>query len=152
MSFEQTSPEKKDAIADHLDEIRQIEIEGYATGVKKARNALFWAGGLIILWEVLASYRAFGTIEASVIIFAAIIGGIFVGLALLTKKKPHTAVLAGISAFILYKLVVVLVNSDSGENIAKALFSGIIVTVIILVNLFRALPDAKRLQEAKQEQ
>jgi len=150
MSTEQHS-QNTDVIADHLDTLKQIEIEGYELGVKKARNALFWAGGLILLWELLACFRATGTIDSYTLTFALIIAGIFVGLALWTRKKPYTAVISGIIAFILYKLLVVYANSENGVSVFAALFSGIFVTVLVFVALFRALPDAKKLQQAKEE-
>jgi hypothetical protein len=39
----------QDQIADYHADINQIHLEGYELGVKKARNALFWAAGLILL-------------------------------------------------------------------------------------------------------
>jgi len=74
-----------------------------------------------------------------------------VGLALWTKKKPYTALIAGIIAFIAYILLAVVANGyvEGTTGVFKALVSGIIVKVIIFVQLFRPLKDAKELQAAK---
>ncbi|MET0465405.1 MAG: hypothetical protein ABW007_19750 [Chitinophagaceae bacterium] len=154
MSNEQTpAPNNTDVIADHFDELRQIELEGYELAVKKARNALFLVAGLILFWELYASYRDTGTLDFTVTAFAVIVSGIFVALALWTKKKPYTALVSGIIAFILYKLLVVAANGyiEGGEGIVKGLMSGIIFTIVIFVQLFRPLSDAKELQRAKEE-
>jgi peptidoglycan/LPS O-acetylase OafA/YrhL len=154
MSNEQTPvTEKNDVIADHFDELRQIELEGYELAVKKARNALFWVAALIMFWELYASYRQTGTFELEVTLFAAFVSGIFLLLAFWTKTKPYTALISGIIAFILYKLLVVGVNGylEGGEGILKGLMSGIIFTIFIFVQLFRPLKDAKELQKAKEE-
>lgn len=150
MSTENQQPESTDVIADSMNELRQIEIEGYELAVKKARNALYWTAGLIVFWEMVYMFRAFNTIDPAITIFALAVGAIFVGLALWTKKKPYTALVSGIVAFIAYILLAVLANgyTDGAEGVAKALVSGIIVKVIIFVNLIRPLKDAKALQEA----
>ncbi|MCG2617918.1 hypothetical protein LZZ85_26690 [Terrimonas sp. NA20] len=154
MSNEQTPvTNNNDVIADHFDELRQIELEGYELAVKKARNALFLVAGLILFWELYASYRDAGSLDFTVTAFAVIVSGIFVALALWTKKKPYTALVSGIIAFILYKLLVIAANGyiEGGEGIVKGLMSGIIFTVVIFVQLFRPLSDAKELQRAKEE-
>ena len=141
-----------DVIAEQLNELQDIELEGYALAVKKARNALFWTAGLIFVGELLSMAITIGEFDPVITIFAVVVSGIFVALALWTKKKPYTALVSGLIAFILYILLVVVVNGmvNGAEGVAKGLFSGIIVKVIILVNLIRPLKDAKALQTARE--
>ena len=144
---------KQDQITEYHADIRQIELEGYELGVKKARNALFWAAGLILLGEIITYARSAGEGEALGIAIIILIVGTFFGLALWTKKKPYTAIVMGIVAFIVYILLVVVINgiADGAEGVLKALFGGIIVKVLILVALIRPLKDAKLLQDVKEE-
>jgi hypothetical protein len=145
--------QQKDVIADYADELQQIEIEGYERAVKKARNALFWAGGLYFFWEMIGMFTAGGGFNLIWLVVALVEAGIFIGLAFWTKTKPYTAVLTGLFVFLgLIALSAVSYAMQEGSlGIFKALFSGIIVKVIIIINLILPLKDAKALQEAKKQ-
>ena len=142
--------QQKDVIADYANEIQQIHMEGNERSVRRARNSLFWAGGLIFFWEMVSMFRTTG-FDAIVFTIALIEGGIFVGLGLWTKKKPYTAIVTGLIVFIAFIILSIVINGmlEGAEGVLKALFSGIIVRVIILVNLILPLKDAKELQESK---
>lgn len=153
MSTENTNPpnDQQNPISDYANEILQIQMEGNERSVRKARNALFWAGGLIFFFEMFFMFRAGLGFEPIVFGFALIVGGVFVGLGLWTKKKPYTAIILGLVAFIGYIALGVVLNGivDGSAGVVKALFSGIIVKVIILVNLILPIKDAKELQEQR---
>ena len=142
--------QQKDVIADYANEIQQIHMEGNERSVRRARNSLFWAGGLIFFWEMVAMFRTTG-FDPVVFTIALIEGGIFVGLALWTKKKPYTAIITGLIVFIVFILLSVIIYgmTEGGVGVLKALFSGIIVKVIILVNLILPIKDAKELQDSR---
>jgi hypothetical protein len=145
---------QQDVIADYANTMQQIEIEAYERTVRKARNALFWAGGLIVFWEMFAMFRSPEGFDPVSIAFAVIIGGAFIALGLWTKKKPYSAIMTGLIVFVAYLILVMVINSllEGGEGLLKAIFGGIIVKVIILVNLILPIKDAKQLQEAKKKQ
>ena len=153
----ETNPEKpgevQDQIADYHADINQIHMEGYELGVKKARNALFWAAGLILLGEVITYARSGLDIEPIGVSFIVIVVGTFIGLALWTKKKPYTAIVSGIIAFTLYILLVAVLNGyvEGAMGVIKGLFGGFVVKILIFVALIRPLSDAKELQRAKEE-
>ncbi|MES1218961.1 MAG: hypothetical protein ABUT20_25870 [Bacteroidota bacterium] len=142
---------QKDVISDYASELQQIEMEGYERAVKKARNALFWAGGLYFFWEMIGMFRSEGGFNLPWFIVAVIEAGIFIALALWTKTKPYTAVIIGLVYFIglIILGVIVYAAQEGSGGIFKAIFSGIIVKVIIIVNLVLPIKDAKALQEAK---
>jgi hypothetical protein len=74
--------------------------------------------------------------------------GIFVALALWTKRKPYSAAVCGIIAFIgIYALAFAgnLIASDLGTAV-KSLLGGFIFKIIVLVTLFQALKNAKAVQ------
>ncbi|MGC4037859.1 MAG: hypothetical protein QM764_17990 [Chitinophagaceae bacterium] len=145
--------QQQDVIADYAAELQQIELEGYERTVRKARNALFWAGGLVFLAEMIGMAMAGTGFDIVVFIFALIEAGIFISLAFWTKKKPYTAILSGFIAFIGILLLSVVANGyvNGAQGVLKALFSGIIIKVIIIVNLILPLKDAKALQDARKE-
>jgi hypothetical protein len=138
-----------DEVTDYLTDIKHIETEGYELGVKKARNALFWAAGLLFLGEMFALVRE-GEFEPVSVGLAILIAGIFIALGLWTKKKPYTAIITGIIVFIVHWLFVITVNAIAfgAEGAGKAIIGGIIIRIIIMVNLVRSLQDAKELQLA----
>lgn len=155
MNEENKTPSEKqeNVIADYASELKELEMLSYGTAVRKARNALFWTAGLVFLGEMIGMMRADTGFDAVVFGIAVVEAGIFVGLALWTKKKPYTAVVTGLIAFIGIIILSVVANGmiDGSEGVMKALVSGIIVKVIILVTLIKALSDAKALQTAKEE-
>jgi hypothetical protein len=146
--------QQENVIADYANELKQMEMEGYELAVRKARNALFWAGGLVFLGEMISMYQQDLGFQPLLLIIALAEAGIFIGLAFWTKKKPYTAVISGLIAFIGIILFSVIVNGmvEGSVGVLKAIFSGIIVKVIILVNLILPLKDAKALQEARKQQ
>jgi hypothetical protein len=146
------SQNTENVIADYADEIKQIELEGNQLVVKKARNALFWTAGLLLLGEIFTSFRDGYELSTYVIAVIAAEVGIFIALALWTKKKPYSAIVAGIIIFIALHLLsaVVMGFAEGATGVFKILFSGIIVKIAILVILFRAVKDAKELQQARE--
>lgn len=148
-----TSQDQLHEVAEYHDQIRKIELEGYELVVKKARTALFWAGGLIVFWELVGIFREGGSPDPIGMGIMLAIAGTFVGLALWTKKKPYTAIILGLVAFLAHWLFAIIINGYlyGGEGILKGIIGGIIIRIFILVALIRPLKDAKELQRAREE-
>jgi hypothetical protein len=146
--------QQENIISEYANELKQMEMEGYEMAVRKARNALFWAGGLIFLGEMISMFGQGLGFQPVLFVVALVEAGIFIALAFWTKKKPYTAVVTGLIAFIGIILLSVIGNGmvEGSAGVLKALFGGIIVKVIILVNLILPLKDAKALQEAMKQQ
>lgn len=154
MTAENKNPDQQEnVISEYASELKQLEMEGYERAVRKARNALFWAGGLIFLGEMISMFGQGLGFQPILFAVALVEAGIFIALAFWTKKKPYTAVVTGLVAFIGIILLSVIVNGmvEGSAGVLKALFGGIIVKVIILVNLILPLKDAKALQEAMKQ-
>jgi len=156
--MENTSPTPEqdntaDSIAGYHDQIKQIHTEGMEQGVKKARNALFFIAGILLIWELIR-YAAGGDSDEYSLAFTGVIVLIYVLLGLWTKKKPYTAIILGLVVFLLtWGLSVfsyAIVYGATG--IAKALFGGIFIRIAVLVILLRSLSNAKELQQLKNEQ
>jgi hypothetical protein len=137
------APKSEHEIADYYDGVKKLEIQGYETGIKKARTALFVTAGLLFVWEMISASTidfAFTPLMIGIIVFEV---GIFIALALWTKTKPFTAIITGLIIFLLlWGASIALIGG-------KAVYSGIIVKVIIIVNLVSALKPAKAWEDAK---
>lgn len=147
-----TEPEQ-DVIANYVNDLRDEEIEGYTKAVRRARNALYVAGVLIFIGEMIGMAQLPAGLRPLAIGIALVEAGIFIVLALWTKKKPYTAVVTGLIAFIGIILLGAIVKAieEGSEGFAIGLFSGLLIKIIILVNLISPLRDAKALQNAMKE-
>ena len=135
--------ENENAISDYLDSLRDLEMRGYESGVRKARNVLFVTAGLVFVGQLLSIAISDLKVTSVLMGMAFIESAIFVGLGLWTKKKPHTAIVIGLIMFI---GLWILTIADSGF---RGAISGIIVRVIIISYLISALKPAKSWEEAK---
>lgn len=145
MSENQHDPAQKSEheIADYYDDVKKLEIQGYESGIKKARTALFVTAALLLIGEIINASSidfAFTPLMIGIIVFEV---GIFVALALWTKTKPYTAIITGLIVFLLIWVAGIVLIGD------KAIYSGIIVKIIIIVNLIIALKPAKAWEDAK---
>lgn len=155
MEANQTTPSEgeENVIASYHNDMREVELAGYKTGVRKARNALYWTGALVFLGEMFAMFVRPGEFNIYVVIIALFEAAIFVTLALWTKRKPYTAIVAGLIAFIGIILISAVINTyvDGGVGFVKSLFSGFIVKIVILLYLVKAINDGKALEDARKE-
>ena len=134
---------RENEIADYYDGVKQIEMQGYEGGIKKARNALFVTAGLLLLGEILAVSMSRLEWTPLMIGIVAIEVGIFVALGFWTKSKPYSAIIIGLILFILYWIAGIIING------ADAAYKGIIIKIVIIVYLAQALKPAKNWEETK---
>jgi len=136
-------PEKKeDVIADYYEGVKDLEIQGYETGIKKARNALFITAGLLLVGELISLAATDFTLTPFLIAFIAVEVGIFIGLAFWTKTQPLTAIIVGIIVFLALWGFTIAYDSS-------AIYKGILVRIIIIATLVTAIKPAKAWQDVK---
>lgn len=156
IDLEKKPDDQKDVIAEYANEQQQLDMMTYSTSVKKARTALFVAGALIFIGEMIGMSRTYGQFEPLVFGIAVFEAAIFIALGFWTKKKPYTAIITGIVVFILLVILAPILISvllyEGQLDLLQSIFSGIIIKVIILVNLISPLKDAKALQEGQKKQ
>ena|SRR5688572_8852040 len=135
--------ENKNEITDYYEGVKQLELEGYESGIKKARTALFVTAALFFIMELITA--AVSDIPLTPLFWAIIVveAGVFVALGFWTKTKPYAAIIIGLLFFILLWGLAVAVSGVQGA------FGGIIVRIIIIVYLAKALGPAKAWEEAK---
>jgi len=149
----------EDLFSEYSNGIRHLEMDGYRSAVRKARNALFVAGGLFVLGEAIAIFRdpalQSDKMILGIAIAIALIGGaVFVALGMWTNKKPYTAITVGLIAYLGVIVLSAVVNgiAEGGAGVVQGLFGGIFVKILIIANLVRPLSDAKALQTAMDEE
>jgi type III secretory pathway component EscR len=149
MSEEQNQPnttnENKDEITEYYEGVKQLEISGYETGIRKARNALFITAGLVFLSEMISAFAA--DLVLSPVFWGIILieCGIFVALGFWTKSKPYAAVIIGLVIFLLLWVLAIVLNGY------RAIYSGIIFKIFVIVALVRAIGPAKAWEEMKKQ-
>src|SRR5258705_7055123 len=94
-------PPAENEIADYYDGVKKLEMEGYETGIKKARNALFATAALFFIAEMITAGTSGVGVTPLVIVVALVESGVFVALGFWTKTKPYTAIIVGLILFIL---------------------------------------------------
>lgn len=151
MPEEQNQPnsanENKDEITEYYEEVKQLEISGYETGIRKARNALFITAGLVFLSETISASSADFALSPIIWGIIFIECGIFVALAFWTKSRPYAAVIIGLIFFLLLWGLAFALNGFT----IRAVFSGIIFKVFVIVALVRTIGPAKAWEEMKKQ-
>lgn len=132
-----------DVLTNQMAELRQIEKEGYELGVKRARTTFYWISGLVFVSELILAY-AKDLLTTAVFIATFVEAGLFLGIGLLTYKRPYIAIIIGLILLVGLRVVGIVYG---GSNV----FSGIILMVIFVVLLYRALPDAKKWEQMEKE-
>jgi hypothetical protein len=147
MSENQNNPApeapKENEIAEYYEGVQELEMQGYETGIRKARNTLFVTAGLLLLGEIIAASIYKYEWTPALIAVVAIEVGAFVALGFWTKTKPYAAVITGL---ILYLL---LWGAGVYFSDGEAAFKGILIKIIIIVYLVQALKPAKAWEDAK---
>ena len=134
---------KENEISEYFDGVKKMEMQGYESGIKNARTALFVTAFLVLLAEVLTVSMAGLEWTPLMVGIVAIEVGIFVALGFWTKSKPYTATVVGLIVFVLYWVAAIALNGG------EAAYKGIIVKVIIIATLVQAIKPAKAWEDMK---
>lgn len=138
-------PHSEHEIAEYYEGVKELEMKGHETGIRKARNALFATAGLFLIGEIISASVS-GTPWTPVLIaIVAVEVGVFVALGFWTKTKPFTAIIVGIVIFVLLWVLAIVVIGG------KAAYSGILVKIIILSFLISAIKPAKAWEDLKKQ-
>ena len=145
--MEKQFPDQRDvplSIFDGDDELEQHDRALYRQGVRKARNALFFAGGIMFTVDMvlilmqrdqLSDIYLYSIIGVDALVLAA-----FIGLGLWTKKKPYTAILIGLILFCALQIFAMVTDPTN-------IYKGLIVKAVVIVTLVTGLKKAKALQQ-----
>lgn len=132
-----------DILSEHVAGLRQIEKDGYELGVRRARNIFYWIAGLIFVSELLLAYYK-DLLTLTVFIGTVVEAGLFLGVGLLTYKKPYLAIITGVILLIGLRIVGVIYGSGN-------ILTGLVLLVIFVILLIRVLPDARKWEKMEKE-
>ena len=143
MNEDETKPPPKDVIADHFEELKQIEIQGYEPAIRKARNTLFAVAGIFLVSEVVTALATDIPFSPLLIGIIAVECGLFVALGFWANTKPFAAISIGLILFIGLWIFAIVASGF------KAAYGGIIIRIVVISYLVKALKDAKAWEEVK---
>ena|SRR5688572_27565309 len=138
--------QSEDVISEYYDGVKKLEMQGYESGIRKARNALFFAAGIYLVWELIGITVADIPFSLIPMTYWAILGAVvasFIGLAIWTRKRPYSAIIAGLILFILLWILSIVIAGG------EAIYKGILVRAIVIGILIKALKPAKEWEDLK---
>lgn len=139
ISAEQTAPEteKQETIFNDL-----TDMSGYDKNLKNARIYLYIIGALQLGIGIYEYATAEEYLKVWGLAIDGSIGAVFLGLALLSYKKPVLSFGLGLVLFILLQVVLIYLDSD---NIRR----GIFLKIFAIIALIKGLKDAREYEEIK---
>jgi len=145
MHQQSDSPGEQTA-SDIFGNLHSDERQMYDYGVRKIRKALFIAGGLMLVSDIigLAQFSSGATsaqlwIAVGVTLFFV---SIFVLLGLWATKQPFTALVLGLAVFLGIQVLAAAANPAS-------IFQGLLVKAIIIISLAFWIKQARHLQKMR---
>jgi hypothetical protein len=139
------NPEQnKDVISDYYEGYQHLELQSAETQIRKSRNAIFAIAVVMLLGDIItmAASSAFTTTG---LLISIGISAVFVGLALLTKKQPLTAILIALVLFLgLWIFALIVLGPEQ-------IYKGIIVRGIILYFLITGIKHAREAERIRKE-
>jgi len=136
--------EEKDVIFDYYQGYRELELRSAETQVKKARNALFVVAGLTLVVNLvqLGRLNQLNGLPLAFVLFAT---AIFVGLGLMTKKQPFTAIIIGLVIYVGFWIFDIIALG------ADQFIKGLIFKSIIIYFLAAGLKYARNAERLRNE-
>jgi hypothetical protein len=125
--------------------VKEIDLADLNKKVKTACNSLYWIAGIICLSSILGFFTLED--ENEIVIFlvtTVILVGAFLALAVWSKTKPATALISGLS---LYVIIQVLNMIGEPSSIAR----GIIFKVLIIGYLIKGIMAVLEVEKIKKE-
>jgi hypothetical protein len=138
-----SNDDEKNEITEYYEGVKQLEMQGYESGIKNARTALFVTAALLFAGELISA--AISEIPFTFLFWIIILiqSGVFVALGFWTKTKPYAAIITGLVFFILIWALAIALSGFRGA------LGGVIVKVIIIVYLAKAIGPAKAWEDSK---
>lgn len=125
--------------------VKEIELIEMEEKVENARKSLFWVAGLCGISYLLTAFKGpFEADEKIEMILTLILIAAFLGLGLLAKRKASTALISGLSLYVILHLLNAIIDPVN-------IFSGIIVKIIIIGYLIKGIKAVNKADNLKKE-
>ncbi len=141
MEYNQAGKQPEEQKEESIFSENEFSLQGYDKHIKQARNAIFFAGGILLVNVLIMLMRAeqYEYIWLDVLIWGVFIAG-FAFLGFYCKKKPYTAIVAALCLYVLF----ILLNAALDVT---TIYKGILLKIVIIVLLVKGINDAKQAQE-----
>jgi len=149
MDETQAKQTEQTSVFDTDNELLEYDRDQHRAGVRKARNTLFIAGGLMFVVDMVLLLIQLNNLDGAEINYTYLYGVVgldilllaaFIGLGIWTKRKPYTAILIGLILFCVVQLVAMIGDPTN-------IYKGVIVKLVVIVSLVSGLKKAKALQQ-----
>jgi hypothetical protein len=130
-------------------ELLEYERSQFQHGIRRARNTLFIAGGIMFAVDMimlLVQLNEMGDAEINyaylygLVAFDTLLLAAFIGLGLWTRRKPYAAMLTGLILFCTVQMIAMVFDPTN-------IYKGILVKMVVIVTLVAGLKKAKALQQ-----
>src|ERR1700748_3878469 len=116
-------PSDENVISNFIDELNDSDRAFHEKVVKKARNSLYFVAAMLFIAEMIGMFSAGTGFNWIILVIPLIESCIFIGFGLWTKRKPYSALLEGLIAFIGIIVLTIVVNTIK-DGITGALKAG----------------------------
>ncbi|TKC04596.1 hypothetical protein FA048_19225 [Pedobacter polaris] len=138
-----TNEQQENHIANRA--VKEIDLIDLNKKVETACNSLYWIAGIIGVSSIIGYFTL--TDEDDVLIFlitTVIMVGAFLALAVWSKTKPTTALISGLSLYVIIQLLNLIADPSS-------IIRGIIFKIIIIVYLIKGVMAVLEAEKIKKE-
>jgi hypothetical protein len=140
--FHGTKEEKDHHIANRT--IKEIDLTDLKRSVESACNSLFWIAGVIGLSTIFIFFTASEDDRFALLIMNVILIGAFLSFGVLGKTKPTTAMISGLSLYIIIQILNLIADPAT-------IFSGIIFKIGIIFYLIKGIRAVLEADKIKKE-
>ena len=95
-----SNEEDKNEITEYYEGVKQLEMQGFESGIKNARTALFVTAALLFAGELISA--AISELPFTFLFWIIILiqSGVFVALGFWTRTRPYAAIVTGLVFFL----------------------------------------------------
>jgi hypothetical protein len=140
--FQGTKEEKDHHIANRT--VKEIDLSDLNRSVESACNSLYWIAGINAVSAIFIFFTAAPEDQFTLLIMNVILVGAFVAFGVLGKTKPITAMVSGLSLYVIIQILNLIADPTS-------IFKGIIFKVAIIIYLIKGIRAVLEADKIKKE-
>ncbi|SDD20701.1 hypothetical protein [Pedobacter soli] len=137
-----TKEEKDSHIANRT--IKEVDLIELQRSVDSACNSLYWIAGFIGLSTIFIFFTAAAEDQFALLIMNVILVGAFLGFGVLSRSKPTTAMISGLSLYVIIQILNLIADPAT-------IFKGIIFKVGIIIYLIKGIKSVMEADKIKKE-
>lgn len=124
--------------------VKEIDLSELNKKVEKACNSLYWIAGLTAVTALILVFVADEESRPALLVTNIVLVGAFLAFAVWSKTKPATALISGLSLYVIVQLLNAIVNPIN-------ILSGIVIKIIIIAYLINGIKSVLEVEKIKKE-